>query len=226
MTGNPFPLPEWLNLSEVPAYVMERMGSAPLDLIVRAIQDDQLRTRARCRSYTGHETQVPMDGWAWDDATVDWAADRFTTPAGYGSKHIFDKVEVERAGRYGLDHWLGLTPAQKAIETGPDRKAAQAFTRPADITKRENSLLRIIAFLAIRAYSVNPNAENVDEQIDGIFRHITDAEIDAILAGAALDLKELGEDNPTFRLSVSRNTLRDRLREAIDLVMGDQRADG
>jgi hypothetical protein len=135
MTTNPFPMPEWLHLSEVPAYVMERMGSAPLDAIVRAIRDGKVQTRARCKSYTWHDSQTPMDGIAWDDATVDWEAGRFTTPGDHGRTHTFDKVDVLRAGVLGLDWWLGVAVAVPAAQPAPDRAGEAAPVAEADLRR-------------------------------------------------------------------------------------------
>ena len=112
MTASSYPPPKWLHLSEVPAYVMEQMGSAPLEIIVRAFRDEEVQTRARCRAYTGHDTQTTMNGEAWDDATVDWDAGCFRRLGKRGQTHTFDKVDVLRAGVLGLDRWLGLVLAQ------------------------------------------------------------------------------------------------------------------
>lgn len=120
MTGNLFPQPQWLHLYEVPAYVVERKGLEPLGRIVQAIRDGQLRTRAaRRRPSTGDEIQAPISARAWDDAKVYWEAGLFTAPAPLGRTWRFEKVDVLRAGMFGLDQWLDLTPAQPIAADPP-----------------------------------------------------------------------------------------------------------
>ena len=96
---NRLPKPDWLLLQAVLDWVIKQTGATREEAapnLVSAFRNENVGTRGRCRSSTGHDTQVNLDGIDWDKATVDWENSVFSTPGDYGRRHDFTDVEVNR----------------------------------------------------------------------------------------------------------------------------------
>jgi hypothetical protein len=143
------PKPDWLTLSASVPYIANATGAEPEEAksaLKKAIRDGRVLSRARCKSYTGHDTQTTMNGVAWDQCTVHWDDDRFESPNGYsaGRKgvHLFTDVEILRVGNVGIDHWLQVPPTKN---------------NPKNLDTRERETLQmIVAALAYDGYGYDP----------------------------------------------------------------------
>ena len=183
----------WPLLSEALALTME-ISCANEDeakkALERAFRNGRVATRGRCESYRRDDGQTDIDDFTWDRAEIDWSERSFRIPDDRGGVHRFTDVEVERSG---LERWLKGTEPETPAPSAP----ATPSPRASDDTRRDNTLLRIIALLAMKAYGVDP--EDPDEGISSIVQEFKDLQTGA------------------YKLKVSETTLRAKIREAIDL---------
>lgn len=109
------PEAEWLTLQEALERTMkaaEVSAVEAMEALSKAIRNDVVKSRGRCRSYFRHDTQSRLRGIEWDQAKISWDESQFAVPdpeerhqASWRRRpRVFTDVEVERLS---LDGWLG-----------------------------------------------------------------------------------------------------------------------
>ncbi len=128
------PEPSWITLAEVLNWLAQQ-GISAKDAnfaLPRAFRNDEIRTRGRCRKYTGHDTQTRLDGIAWDNADViDWDRNAYSV-MDRKRHYYFTDVEVSRDD---LINWLTGSESKYATNK-PTTAQAQSIPNQIPSTRR------------------------------------------------------------------------------------------
>ncbi len=107
------PAPDWLALASARqcalAAFTENDPEEVTAALLRALKDDKVAVRARCKQWFEHTLQVEIGPYVWAAGAVDvdWKAGRFTIWL-ERAPHTFTNAEARRVD---LEKWLGTTPA-------------------------------------------------------------------------------------------------------------------
>ncbi|MGE0806360.1 MAG: hypothetical protein AB7L76_12485 [Burkholderiaceae bacterium] len=130
----------------------------------------------------------------------DWLLNQPVPPSKEFSPQLLLDTWEQRFSRTELDRWFrenggGFTPKYQFVKGPVEPLAARVTDKPLSTTER-NTLLRIIAVLAVCGYSIDPKSSRIEK------------------------ISEILRDADGLGVSISDDTLRTKLREAFAIVGG------